>query len=154
MNRVDLINTELAMVLGPFPLQGEYFHAFTGASEVGNPKFWGVYLQASYFLTGEHRTYDAANGIFPQIKPKQDFHPLKGKWGAWEVAARLSYIDLNGEDIKGGKERNFTAGVNWYLNSNIRPIFNYIRAHVEDRANPPIDNGHASIIQTRLQFSF
>jgi len=88
MNRVDLINTELAMVLGPFPLQGEYFHAFTGASEVGNPKFWGVYLQASYFLTGEHRTYDAANGIFSQIKPKQDFHPLKGKWGAWEVAAR------------------------------------------------------------------
>jgi phosphate-selective porin OprO/OprP len=45
-------------------------------------------LQASYFLAGEHRTYDAANGIFSQIKPKQDFHPLKGKWGAWEVAAR------------------------------------------------------------------
>ena len=60
------------MVLGPFSLQGEYFHAFTGASEVGNPRFWGVYLQASYFLTGEHRTYDAANGIFSQIKPKND----------------------------------------------------------------------------------
>ena len=39
---------------------------------MGNPRFWGVYLQASYFLTGEHRTYDAANGIFSQIKPKND----------------------------------------------------------------------------------
>jgi hypothetical protein len=71
-----------------------------------------------------------------------------------QAAGNKPVRDLNGEDIKGGKERNFTAGVNWYLNPNIRLIFNYIRAHVEDRANPPIDNGHASIIQTRLQFSF
>lgn len=155
MNRVDLINTELAMVLGPFSLQGEYFHAFTGASEVGNPKFWGIYLQASCFLTGEHRTYNTATGVFSQIKPKQDFHPLKGGWGAWEVAARLSYLDLNdGGDIKGGQETNLTLGLNWYLNPNIRLMFNYIRAHVEDRAKPPIDNGYANIFQARLQFAF
>ena len=155
MNRVDLINTELAMVLGLFSLQGEYFHAFTGASEVGHPKFWGVYLQASYFLTGEHRTYDTANGIFSQIKPKNDFYPLKGKWGAWEVATRLSYLDLNGEDIKGGKERNFTAGLNWYFNPNIRLMFNYIRAHVEDRREyPPVDKVNANIFQARFQINF
>ena len=134
MNRVDLINTELAMVLGPFSLQGEYFHAFTGASEVDNPKFWGVYLQASYFLTGEHRTYDAANGIFSQIKPKKDFHPLKGKWGAWEVATRLSYLDLNdGADIKGGQETNLTLGLNWYLNPNMQA---YVQLHPSPRRGP------------------
>jgi len=156
MNRVDLIDTELAMVLGSFSLQGEYYHAFTGGSEVGNPKFWGGYLQVSYFLTGEHRIYDTANGIFPRIKPKNDFHPLKGKWGAWEVAARLSYLDLNdGGDIKGGQETNLTLGLNWYLNPNIRVMFNYIRAHVEDRKTyPPVDKGNANIFQTRLQFAF
>jgi phosphate-selective porin OprO/OprP len=154
MNRVDQINTEFAMVLGPFSLQGEYFHAFTGASEVGNVRFWGVYLQASYFLTGEHRPYNTATGVFSQIKPKNDFHPLKGKWGAWEVAARLSYIDLNDGDIKGGQETNLTLGLNWYLNPNLRLMFNYVRAHVEDRANPPIDNGHANIIQARFQINF
>jgi phosphate-selective porin OprO/OprP len=131
--------------LGSISLQGEYFHAFTGGSEVGNPKFWGGYLQVSYFLTGEHRIYDTANGIFLRIKPKQNFHPLRGGWGAWEVAARLSYLDLNNRgDIKGGQETNLTLGLNWYLNPNIRFMFNYIRAHVEDRKTyPPVDKGNA-----------
>jgi phosphate-selective porin OprO/OprP len=156
MNRVDLINTEFAMVLGPFSLQGEYYHAFTGASEVGNLRFWGGYLQASYFLTGEHRSYDAANGVFSRIKPKNDFHPLKGKWGAWEVAARLSYLDLNdGGDIKGGQETNLTFGLNWYFNPNLRLMFNYIRAQVEDRrTDPPVDKGNANIFQARFQINF
>jgi len=154
-NRAELIDAELAWVQGPFSLQSEYFHAFTGATEEGNLRFWGLYVQASYFLTGEHRTYDTANGIFPRIKPKNDFHPLKGKWGAWEIALRLSYLDLNDGNIQGGKELNFTAGLNWYLNPNIRLMFNYIRAHVKDRnTSPSIGNGYANIFQARLQFAF
>jgi phosphate-selective porin OprO/OprP len=156
MNSLDLINPELAMVLGPFSLQGEYFHAFTGASNAGNPQFWGFYLQANYFLTGEHRTYNTATAVFSQIKPKQDFHPFGDGWGAWEVAARLSYLDLNdGGDVKGGQETNLTLGLNWYLNPNLRLMFNYIRAHVEDRrTSRPIDNGYANIVQARFQFAF
>lgn len=84
------------------------------------------------------------------------WHPLKRKWGAWEVAARLSYLDLNdGGDIKGGQETNLTLGLNWYLNPNLRLMFNYIRAHVENRGtSPPVDKGNANIFQTRLQFAF
>jgi len=154
-NRAELINAELAWVQGPFSLQSEYFHAFTGATEEGNLRFWGLYVQASYFLTGEHRTYNTATGVFSQIKPKNSFHPLKGKWGAWEIALRLSYLDLNDGNIQGGKELNFTTGLNWYLNPNIRLMFNYIRAHVEDRnTSPSIGHGYANIFQARLQFVF
>jgi len=113
-------------------------------------------LQGSYFLTGERRIYDAANGIFTEIKPIRDFHPFNRGWGAWEVATRLSYLDLNdGGDIKGGQETNLTLGLNWYLNSNIRLMFNCIRAHVEDRrTSPPVDKGNANIFQTRFQINF
>ncbi len=154
-NRAELINAELAWVQGPFSFQTEYFQAFTGVSQEGNLKFWGFHVQASYFLTGEHRTYDPANGVFSQTKPKNFFHPPKGRWGAWEIAVRLSYLDLNDGNIKGGKELDFTAGLNWYLNPNIRLMFNYIRAHIEDRnTSPSIGDGSANIFQARLQFAF
>lgn len=154
-SRAELINAELAWVQGPFSLQSEYFHAFTGPTEWGHLRFWGLYLQASYFLTGEHRIYNASTGVFSQIKPKNFFHPLRRKWGAWEIAARLSYLDLNDRGIKGGQETNFTLGINWYMNATIRLMFNYIRAHVEDRnTSPSIGNGYANIFQARLQFTF
>jgi phosphate-selective porin OprO/OprP len=154
-NRAELINAELAWLQGPFSLKGEYFHAFTGTSQEGNLRFWGFYVQVSYFLTGEHHTFNTATGVFSQTKPRQDFHPLRGGWGACEVAARLSYLDLNDGNIQGGKELNFTAGLNWYLNPNIRLMFNYIRAHAEDRNTfPSIGNGYANIFQARLQFAF
>jgi phosphate-selective porin OprO/OprP len=71
-----------------------------------------------------------------------------------EVGLRFSYLDLNDGDIKGGREKNFTAGLNWYLNPNVRLMFNYIRANVEDRAGPPVNDGTANIFQGRFQIHF
>jgi len=150
----DLINPELAIVLGPFSVQGEYFHVFTDADRKGDPAFWGFYVQGSYFLTGEHRKYKKPEGVFSRVRPKRNFRPLKGGWGALELGARFSYIDLNDKDIRGGRERNFTAGLNWYLTRNYRFMFNYIRATVKDRAVPQIDNGRAHIFQARFQVAY
>ena len=151
---VDLINPELAIVSGPFALQGEYFVAFTDANSVGDPLFRGFYVSVSYFITGEHRHYDTSNGVFSRIRQKHKFRPLKAEWGAWELGARYSYIDLNDEKIRGGKENNFSVGVNGYLNPNARIMFNYIHVNVEDRASPAIDDGRANILQARFQIAF
>lgn len=151
-NRTNLFNGEFAWVWGPFSLQGEYIHAFTNAK--GDPDFWGCYMYCSFVLTGEHRMYNTAGGVFTDVKPRREFNPFKGGWGAWELGARISYVDLNSRDISGGREANLTFGLNWYLNPNLRLMFNYIRAHLEDRAKPPIDNGYASIIQARFQINF
>ncbi|MBC8460533.1 MAG: hypothetical protein H8D67_21320 [Deltaproteobacteria bacterium] len=68
---------------------------------------------------------------------------------------RLSYIDLNGEAIRGGKEHNITTGLNWYLSKNTRFMFNYIRAKAKDRESPPpIEDGIADIFQVRFQIIF
>jgi len=40
--------------------------------------------------------------------------------GRLGTSARQSYVDLNDDIIKGGKESNFTAGLNWYHNRNTR----------------------------------
>jgi phosphate-selective porin OprO/OprP len=70
--------------------------------------------------------------------------------GAWEVALRLSQLDLNDRMVTGGKERNITLALNWYPNPNIRFMFNYIRADTDENA----DNIDPTIIQMRAQIDF
>ncbi len=149
--RSNLINGELAWVWGPFSFQGEYFHAFTNAQ--GNPNFWGYYIYGSFFLTGEHRNYDTSKGVFTGIQPKQNFNPFKGGWGAWEIAARYSCINLNNSSggINGGKEDNVTLGLNWYLHPNLQLMFNYIRVNAD---NSTVEDGRANIFQSRFQIAF
>jgi len=152
-NSMDLLSGEVAMVSGPLSFQGECFHALTDASTVGNPRFWGFYGYASYFLTGEHRSYDRSRGVFSGITPEHDFRLFGEGWGAFELAFRLSYVDLSDKDINGGKETNFTFGVNWYLNTKSRLMFNYIHVSVKDRTDPTVDKGRANIFQMRFQIA-
>jgi len=151
-DNIDLINPELAVVSGPLSFQGEYVHAF--ADGAGNPQFWGYYGYGSLFLTGEHRNYDVSSGVFSRLAPKRNFRPFQGGWGALELGLRYSFIDLNDKAIRGGTERNFTAGLNWYLNRNMRFMFNYIWANVEDRSDPQVADGRADIVQGRFQIVF
>ncbi|MBW1852270.1 MAG: hypothetical protein JRJ15_12740 [Deltaproteobacteria bacterium] len=152
---MDRINTELAIVSGPLSLQGESFHLFANSDEADNPRFWGFYLYGSYFITGEHRNYDRSNGVFSRIKPNRDFHLFEGGWGALELALRFSYIDLNGGSIRGGREHDLTAGLNWYLSEKTRFMVNYVRAKAKDRETPPpVEGGTANIFQVRFQIMF
>lgn len=83
--------------------------------------FSGYYIEASYFITGEHRRYKG--GAFSRVKPKHNFTPGKSVGpGAWQVAFRYSNIDLNDfdEGILGGQEDNLTIGLNWHINPNVR----------------------------------
>lgn len=144
---VDLINPEVAWVHGPLSLQGEYMRAFVQQIDSPNPQFGGFYVFASYFLTGDSRAYRLGDGAFERIIPTRNFS-LDGKsWGAWEVAARFSRLDLGSEDVSGGTEDDVTAGINWYLNPVTRITVNYIWAHLESV-------GDSNIAQGRFQVSF
>jgi phosphate-selective porin OprO/OprP len=149
---INAINPEFALVSGPFSLQGEYFHSFVDFAD--DLQFFGFYLYGSYVITGEHRRYNPIRSVFTGIRPKHDFQPFEGKWGAWEVAARVSYLDLNDGPIRGGEELNVTLGLNWYLRSNLRIMVNYIRANLKDREDPPVDDGTADIIMSRINLFF
>ena len=63
------------------------------------------------------------------------------------MAARYSYIDLDRARINGDRLDDFTLGLNWYLNPNMRVMFNYVFADSEDR-------GDANIFQMRFQVDF
>jgi phosphate-selective porin OprO/OprP len=97
----------------------------------GDLGFFGAYAQVGYVLTGEHREYDRRGGVFGPVIPDRPVSLREGgAWGAWEVAARISHLDLNDEYVKGGRETNVTLGLNWYLSRDWRISMNYVHGDV------------------------
>jgi phosphate-selective porin OprO/OprP len=168
-SRWDRYNLELAMVLGPFSVQGEYFFSHlndTGLSNsdrsLGSVDFQGFYVYASYFLTGEHRVYDKRNAIFTRQSVNQPWYPRiwasregLGRLsyiGAWELAYRYSYLDLTDSGIDGGFLFQHTFGINWYWNENVKIQWNYEHIHREQAGR--LRDGDANIFLMRFAWEF
>jgi phosphate-selective porin OprO/OprP len=130
-----------------FYVQGEnfWFDVDRRDGSLEDPSFGGYYLQGSWLITGEQRRYNAASGSFQNPRPKSPF-ARDGGWGAFELAARFSHTDLNFNEgdlgtapvagaIRGGEQDVLALGLNWYLNPNIKVLFNYLMIDV-DRLNP------------------
>ena len=123
-----LYAAEGAGVFGPFSVQSEYQHLHVNRyGFVPDLNFSGYYAFGTVFLTGESRAFKG--GVVDRVKPRNDFDWSKGHWGAFELAVRYDQLDLTEHDLSplSRKAETYTAGINWYLNSNLRYIFNYIR---------------------------
>ena len=139
-NVVDykLLGLEMAYVYGPFSVQTEYMRAQLDIA--ANPKdgfLNGGYAYVSYFLTGENRVYNKKAGCFDRVRPYENFFRVRDEdcniqtgLGAWEVGYRYSWLDLNDFTVglKGGIATDHTFGLNWYLNPNMRIMWNYVHS--------------------------
>lgn len=136
----SVFGTELFFVYGPFSLQAEYAWAMANNPVINRTQrddflFNGGYVQVSYFLTGENRGYDRRygreatnylNGPFTNAwLVRDDNGGLSYGLGAWEIAARYNYVDLNDGPINGGLLDAVETGVNWYLSPNMKVQFMY-----------------------------
>ncbi|MGB8601749.1 MAG: porin [Rhizomicrobium sp.] len=106
------------------------------------------YAQVSWVLTGESKPYVPATAAFGSPKPAQPFSLEDGTWGAWELVGRFSDTNLNDRlddptsyisawsgtsktysfynSARGGDQKVYTVGVNWYPNSVVRFALNYM----------------------------
>jgi len=193
-----LYGAEIAAASGPFSAQAEYLgahydrdnYAILLANAAGNYApggsrldFNGYYIYGTWYLTGESRAaaYQVTSlnpATFGQIKIN---NPLSaGGWGAWELAARLSGINLNNgpysgaaysnllvatqgnsaasalvanSGVLGGREQDFTLGLNWYPDPGFRVMLNWTRVlHLTAPWDRPYLNGaHPNFILMRVQ---
>jgi phosphate-selective porin OprO/OprP len=141
-----ILGGEFAGVFGPFWVASEYITADVDAPAVGDPSFDGFYVQAGWYLTGEHRRFDGGDGAFDRQKPKNNFGSPDGS-GAWEIAVRYSTLDLNDAGVNGGEQDDISVALNWYLNPVTRLMLNYVRADVDQV-------GEADFILMRWSFDF
>ena len=111
--------------------------------------FDGWYSQLAYTLTGEPRPYKTDRGIFDGVRPNKNFGA--DGWGAFEVAVRLSNMNLSDGNINGGEENNVTYALNWYLNQFLRASFNVVDVLTVNRG--PFPDEAPMIYQMRLQLA-
>ncbi len=138
-SRQQLIVPELAAVCGPWSLQAEAYASWVENAATEKPDgsrlaqqgtvfFWSAYAEVGYFLTGEHREYNKESATFTRVVPNRRLAWKRDGFtgpGAWQVAARYSYLDLNSAGITGGRAHDLTLGLNWFLNPNTKVQFNY-----------------------------
>lgn len=151
--REQTFNVELAAARGPLLLQSEARWAIVEDDTGVVNTFPSAYAHVRYMLTGEVIPYNRPAGVFERITPGRPADVRHGDFGAWEIAARVSYIDLNGSNLAGPGRRltDTTIGLNWYLNDRTKFQFNWIQAHLDD---PTIGDSRAGTFALRGQLDF
>ena len=145
---------------GPFGLLGEYavssqeLLATKGGQEADirqENKAWQV--QASYVVTGEDNT-------FRSVTPRKNFDPRNGTWGALQLAARWTELDIDDDtfafldpDNSVNHASTWTVGANWFLNKAMRIMADYEETYFDGGAAGG-DRQTEKIFSTRFQLSF
>jgi phosphate-selective porin OprO/OprP len=121
----------------------EYVRSQVNATQIANPSFYGFYVTGSVFLTGEHRPYDRNVAFARRPIPRS-------RWGAVEVTARYSRLDLDDKSIHGGVMDKGTLDLNWFLNRRCKLAVSGGFANLDRNGL----NGLTKILQTRMQYVF
>jgi phosphate-selective porin OprO/OprP len=157
LDHFNVLGSELLYVYGAFSFQSEAMVCYADQQQNSNLVFPGFYAQVGYFLTGEHRPYDRKMGTIDRVKPLENFfnvgtpEGMATGWGAWEIAGRVSTINLNDDNVRGGSMTDLTAGVNWYWNPYTKLVFNYIHSRVQD---PTHGQANTDMVAARAQIDF
>jgi len=164
-------------------IQGEYYivgvdrikfgaTADTNSNADGTNEFSGYYVQTSWIVTGENKPYKTETATYGAPKVTAPFDLNAGTWGALELKARYSFLNLNdnaqrgtdgalaaanGLAVRGGEQQVMGAGFNWYPNNNIRFMVDWMNVTIDKQAS---NSDNAQIGQNynalgiRTQFAF
>ncbi len=128
---------------GAWSVQGEWIRYSGKRRGEKDVTLEGAYVEASRSFGGRRRfNFRRGEWMSPEV----------GQKGSWEVAVRLSRVDLQDESVSGGEETNYSFGLNYYLNPINRIMLNWIKADAHPNRRG-IDES-PSIVQLRLQMAF
>ena len=149
---------------GPFGLFAEYAvssqevlqaggGAGAGARERLTHAGWQV--AGSYFLTGEENSFKAVNPLRP-------VGGANGGWGAWEITARVSQLDVDDDAFPvfanpataASEALTYGVGLNWHLNRHLKVTLNYGHTDFEAASGNPYAAQAEDVVLSRVQFSF
>lgn len=123
-NGANVLSFEALWSHGPFSILAEDMNAWVDAPDSGNPTFYGYYVAGSWVVTGENRPYVRAGGFAGGILPRRRF-------GAVELVAKYSRLDLTNGAIDGGVLGKWNYGVNWWASAQWKVGLSYGDANLD-----------------------
>lgn len=147
---------------GPFGLLGEYVQSNQEVSRGGvkkDVKNTAWQFAASWVLTGEDASFRGVN-------PREPFQWGQGSWGAFELAARVSRLEVD-DDVfadsatsrlanprsSAREATDYGIGLNWYFNRFSKLVLNYDQTQFKDGAAAG-DRDKEKVLFTRFQVGF
>lgn len=145
-----------------FGVLGEYIVSKQDVSLVGvagsqvslDNRAWQ--LSGGWVISGEDASY---RGV---IKPNHPLVPGGEGWGAFELVARYGELDIDDDAFPlyanaataATRARSWGLGLNWYLNSNLKFVFNHGRTRFNGGAELGADREDEKYFFTRLQLFY
>jgi phosphate-selective porin OprO/OprP len=145
---------EAAMIRGPFHTAGEV-HWLTADTPAGSRTFFGGYVEAGLYLTGETRGY--RRGRFDRTTVRR---PVLGGdnagIGAVQFNLRYDRLDLNAGPVAGGTQDGYLASLIWIPQDYVRFMLN--AGHLRYGDAVPAAGGDRSygvnVVAVRAQIDF
>ncbi|MBI5904030.1 MAG: porin [Deltaproteobacteria bacterium] len=143
---------------GPLGLFGEYVRSTQEVRKLPSTvaRLTNTSWQAAgyYLLTGEDESYGA-------VAPRRPFDPVKGDWGAWEVAARYSELRVDDDAFPTfasptsavKKASAWAGGINWYVNRNAKVALTYEETKFTGGASVG-DREKERVLLSRVQLAY
>ena len=162
------LSPQASYYYGPFGLMAEYAISDQVVRRVGALPLATADLQhsaweltGSWVLTGENASYSG-------VTPRHPFDPRNGNWGAFQVVARYSELDIDNAafplfsnpDTSATSAHAWSLGLNWYLNKNVLLKASYTRTTFEGgggvgtTAPAIVTRQPEEVFFTRLQLAF
>jgi phosphate-selective porin OprO and OprP len=152
---------QLSLYTGPFGLMAEYAQADAFVRSADDDQRTEVSTRAwqttaTWTLTGEPASYGG-------VRPRNPFDPSQGRWGAFELGARVNGFELGDEAFSAGladparsvrKAFAWALGVNWFLNRHIKQVVSYERTTFTGGAPEGADRPDENALFFRTQLSF
>lgn len=112
-------------------------------------------IAGSWVITGEKNGWRG-------IKPDRPYQLGGGGWGAWELVARVSELDLDDDlfpifanpETSVSKARAYEVGLNWYPNPVLKVILNLAQTEFDGGAPGGLDRPDEKLLLAGLQLAF
>jgi len=150
-------------LLGEFVVSDQEVHRSLGAGVVRSARLentaWEI--AGGWVLTGEEAAF--AGGV----TPRHPFDPFAGRWGAWQVVARYSELNVDHNAFptfanpasSANAAHEWSVGLNWYLNKNVKLAASFAHTIFDGGgtgASVPgiVNHKDENVLFTRLQLAF